>query len=249
MANWSLSDAVEALYPDAAGGSVVVAGEDSSQRPAVYSASHPSPQAATHRTVWAASMIVAPSWLIPSAFTVTAENASSPDTTASSLVSTTVNWPGAALLSTLTWVQVGAGHKISITADGADTHVLVDVVGYLAGGGSGRFCPLPTARVADVRGARARSRTRVSIRGVGGVPASGVSAVVLKLSSSAPSRVASLTAYTVGASRPSLASLFSKPGRVTENLVVVAPGRYGAAYVYNSSGTTDLTVDVVGYFT
>ncbi len=152
-------------------------------------------------------------------------------------------------MSTLTWVQVGAGHKISITADGADTHVLVDVVGYLAGGGSGRFCPLPTARVADVRGARARSRTRVSIRGVGGVPASGVSAVVLKLSSSAPSRVASLTAYTVGASRPSLASLFSKPGRVTENLVVVAPGRYGAAYVYNSSGTTDLIVDVVGYFT
>ena len=30
---------------------------------------------------------------------------------------------------------------------------------------------------------------------------------------------------------------------------MVAPGRYGAAYVYNSAGTTDLLVDVVGYFT
>lgn len=159
-------------------------------------------------------------------------------------------------LSTLTWVQVGAAHKISVTADGADTHVLVDVVGYLAGGGSGRFFPLPTARVLDTRtGAggsgpvKARSRTRVPIRGVAGVPASGVSAVVLKLSASAPSRAASLTAYTVGASRPALPSLYSVPGRVMENLVVVAPGRYGAAYVYNSAGTTDLMVDVVGYFT
>jgi hypothetical protein len=86
------------------------------------------------------------------------------------------------------------------------------------------------------------------IDGQGGVPASGVSAVVLNATITQPTADAFLTIWPTGAARPTISNLNYSPGQTVPNLVTVAVGDGGKVSAYNNTGATHVIFDVVGYY-
>ena len=91
-------------------------------------------------------------------------------------------------------------------------------------------------------------RLDLPVLGRAGVPAEGVSAVVLSLRTTCAARTVRLSV------KPSLAAGAGETLRLRAHspgqaLTVVAPGRDGQVSVTNSGGAAPVTVDVVGYFT
>jgi hypothetical protein len=87
----------------------------------------------------------------------------------------------------------------------------------------------------------------VQINGQGGVPASGVSAVVLNATATEPTVASYLTVWPSGFARPSPSNLNFIPGQTVPNLVTVAVNN-GMVSVYNNAGATHVIFDVVGYY-
>jgi len=122
--------------------------------------------------------------------------------------------------------------------------------------GGGRYIPLSPARIVDTRiglgtagmpFARGESR-ELAIAGLGGLPAEGVAAVVVNLTATGSTTTTYLTAYPAASSRPSTSSLNLSAGRSAAALVT-AGLTAGRLAVYNHSGSVDVVLDVVGYFT
>ncbi len=120
-----------------------------------------------------------------------------------------------------------------------------------------RFVPVTPARVMNTstgfgirRGAVPAHRTvTFAVAGRGGVPSTGVAAVLLDVSAVGPSRAGFVTAFPAGAIRPRAQTADFTAGRSATGLVAVPAGR-GRVAVYNGSpGTVNLTADVVGYQT
>ena len=89
----------------------------------------------------------------------------------------------------------------------------------------------------------------LGVDGHGGVPASGVSAVVLNVTVTQPKAAGFITVYPDGATRPLASNLNFVAGQTVPNLVVAPVGADGKVDLYNgSSGTTQLVADVSGYF-
>ena len=89
----------------------------------------------------------------------------------------------------------------------------------------------------------------VTVLGRGGVPASGVSAVVFNLTAVQPVTNGYLSAYPAGQPTPPTSSLNFAAGETRAHLVVVAPGSAGQVTLLNgSAGTVDLLADAVGYY-
>ncbi|MGA8726232.1 MAG: RHS repeat-associated core domain-containing protein [Acidimicrobiales bacterium] len=122
--------------------------------------------------------------------------------------------------------------------------------------GAGAFGSLSPARVLDTRhgtGAAgpvgAGRSIAVQVTGVGGVPASGVGAVVLNVTVTQPSSSGYLTVYPDGSARQTTSNLNFSPGETVPNLVVVPVGSDGKIDIYNgSSGTVQILGDVSGYY-
>ncbi|KGN39574.1 hypothetical protein [Knoellia subterranea] len=85
------------------------------------------------------------------------------------------------------------------------------------------------------------------VAGRGGVPG-GVSAVVLNLTAVGPSTNTFLTAYPSGTTRPSTSSLNVRAYTNRANLVTVPVGTDGRVRIYNSTGTTNVLADVLGFY-
>ncbi len=88
----------------------------------------------------------------------------------------------------------------------------------------------------------------LTIDGRGGVPASGVSAVVLNLTATAATTGGYLTAYPVGQPRPTASSINFGHGATVANLVTVQVGTGGKVAITNNLGSTGVIADVVGYY-
>lgn len=122
-----------------------------------------------------------------------------------------------------------------------------------AGSAQGEFVPLTPARLVDTRTAGAPLSPggvlSVPIVGKGGVPATGVTAVVANVTAVDASQAHYFTVYPGGTGRPGTSNINGGPGRAVPNLVVIGVGGNGAIEVFNSHGTTHCLVDVFGYFT
>jgi hypothetical protein len=88
----------------------------------------------------------------------------------------------------------------------------------------------------------------LSVTGVGGVPAGGVTAVVLNVTVTAPTAEGWLTAWPAGVTKPTASNLNFVPGQTVPNLVVVKVGAGGKVSFFKSSGTTHMIADVVGWY-
>jgi hypothetical protein len=161
-------------------------------------------------------------------------------------------------------VSVGAG-LLAVTLALA----VVSVAGGAATGGTqaiahiasaaGTYVPLPPSRVTDTRagsGYPNAGRTlgggamlNVQVTGVGGVPATGVSAAVLNVTAVNPTQPSFLTVFPQGGTLPVVANLNFNAGEVLANLVTVPVGSQGGVTIYNHAGTADVVVDVEGYYT
>ena len=184
---------------------------------------------------------------------VTAWPAGSPQPDASVLNLAAVN----DTVPNLVIVPLGAGQVSLYTLNA--THLLADVVGWFTddtqpSASAGLFVAVPPTRVLD---SRQRSpfgqlwpgqRNDLVVTGQGGVPASGVSAVVANLTATDTSAAGFVTAYPAVTAAPNASNLNSPAaGSTTSSLAFVAVGSTGAVSLY-SSGGTEVLADVAGYF-
>ena len=159
----------------------------------------------------------------------------------------------------LVYVKLSADGKVDLFNNSGDVDLLGDVVGWFDGDGSGdRFIGVQPSRLLDTRpestvglsGAFGAGQTRtLPVAGRGPVPSSGVTAVVLNVTSVNPTASSFVTLWPSGSSRPVTSNLNLSPGAITPNLVTVKLSSTGAVDLYNNSGATHLLADVVGYYT
>ncbi|MFJ6349458.1 hypothetical protein ACIQKB_08275 [Streptomyces sp. NPDC092046] len=120
----------------------------------------------------------------------------------------------------------------------------------------GRFVPVAPKRFLDTRYGTGAPRAKVGaggtvklkVAGVNGVPATGVTAVVMNVTAVAPTSNGFLTVYPDGRPVPSASSLNYTATRTLSNLVTVAVHN-GTVDLRNSAGSLDVVADVAGYYT
>jgi len=119
-----------------------------------------------------------------------------------------------------------------------------------------RFNPLPPARLLDTRNGTGAPAAAVAsggaidlqVTGRGGVPADGVSAVVLNTTVVDPASGGYLTVWPTGDTRPLASNLNFSGMQTVANLVVVKVGTGGKVSLYNAGGATHLVADVAGWY-
>ncbi|MFZ9628187.1 MAG: DUF1501 domain-containing protein [Ilumatobacteraceae bacterium] len=156
--------------------------------------------------------------------------------------------------TTTTLVPLSSTGKVTVHNAAGTTHVVVDVLAYVGSATNGRHFPLPSARLLDTRTDAtllfsAGTVRSVAVLGKGGVPATGVSGVLLELTVVGPSADTTVTAWAAGATRPAGATLSTGTAADATVLAMVKVGTGGAVQVHNSAGTANVVVDVVGYLT
>jgi hypothetical protein len=167
-----------------------------------------------------------------------------------------VNFDAGRAQSDQVYAPVGSDGRVALyNGSTGAIHVYVDITGYFASAASapaGSFVTTAPSRVLDTRpgdALAARTTKTVSLLGHGGVPASGVSAVVMTLTSLHSGDGGYLTAFASGTSRPATGNVYFAPGQAIGNQVVAQLGADGKVAVYNGSdGPVDLIGDVQGYF-
>jgi hypothetical protein len=149
-------------------------------------------------------------------------------------------------------VQVGGTGKVSVYNSSGTTDVLVDVSGYFTDSSATGtlFIPHVPHRIADTRGSAALGPGGTFTLAAGGhfgVP-SAATAVILNVTVTGTTRSGFLTVYPSTSPRPTASDLNWTAGLTVPNLVVATLGTTGSITFYNSSGSTDVVVDLVGYF-
>jgi hypothetical protein len=81
-----------------------------------------------------------------------------------------------------------------------------------------------------------------------GIPATGVSAVVINLTAVKTASAGFLTAFPSGTTRPGTSSINFPAGATIANMVTVPVGADGKVSVYNNGGKVHLIVDVMGWY-
>ncbi|MCU1387095.1 MAG: hypothetical protein JWL72_433 [Ilumatobacteraceae bacterium] len=150
--------------------------------------------------------------------------------------------------------KVGAGGQISVYNSSGNTHIVADVTGYFSSTG-GLFVPVTPQRVVDTRD------------GTGGVPTLGfqdskdmtvangspvptsAKAVVVNVTSTDTATTGFLTVWPTGTPQPVASTLNPRPLVAVPNLAYLKVGTDGKLSVFNSTGSTNVVVDVFGYVT
>lgn len=176
--------------------------------------------------------------------------------------SSTIDFFAGQTVANLAVVAVGRGGEISIYNALGWTQVIVDIEGWYddstPSSGAGLFNPLSPQRIADTRkdsNAPYSGQTlgpgtslTVQVSGVGGVPSSGVEAVVVNLTGLDATTADDLTVYPTGQPMPDSSNVNFFPGEVVPNQDIVELGTDGQITITNSSGSADVIVDVAGWF-
>jgi alpha-tubulin suppressor-like RCC1 family protein len=171
-----------------------------------------------------------------------------------------VNFVKSQTVPNLVIAPVSANGKVALFNGSAGTVQLIgDVSGYYLAGAptvAGAFGALAPSRLLDTRiglggpkGAVWREWTvPVRVRGRGGIPATGVSAVVLNVTVTQPTTAGFLTVYGDGY-RPEASNLNFLAGQTVPNLVIAPVAADGTISLFNgSTGGVQMIADVSGYF-
>lgn len=154
-------------------------------------------------------------------------------------------------------VPIGSDGSVDLYSSSGTVHLLADVAGFYAADNPAGFHALAPKRLLDTRIGLGAPRAAVAggraiglrVTDVGGVPATGVTAVVLNVTAVGATADGFVTAHPAGTTRPEASNLNTARGRVTPNLVVVKVGSGGVVDLYNSIGNVHLLADVAGYYT
>jgi len=167
-----------------------------------------------------------------------------------------LNWAAGATIPNQVVVKIGDAGKVSMFQSGpGSAQVIVDVAGYFLGGTPtqpGMFVALSPARVLDTRGTGAVAAggdLKLGILGKGGLPASGVAAVVVNTTVTETHAGGFLTVYPGTSALPTASNLNWAAGATIPNLVTVQVGTDGSIKFHNgSSGSTQVIADTAGYY-
>jgi hypothetical protein len=156
-------------------------------------------------------------------------------------------------------LAVSSSGTIQVRTQNA-VRLILDVQGYYTsnedGLAPGGFVPLNGKRIVDTRSGAGAPKgtlasgasTDVQVAGVAGVPKGASAAIVNLIAINTTSAVGYLTPYATGATRPST-SLNYAGGTTTSMQAQVPLSADGKITIYNRLSTTNLVVDVQGYFT
>ncbi len=209
---------------------------------------------------------------VPANATGVVMNVTATDTTASGFLTaypagsslplaSNLNWIAGQTVPNLVEVPVGAGGAVTFYNSAGSTDVVADLEGYFAppSGTAGGEVALSPARITDTRPGSgqanagstlgAGSTLNVQMTGAGGVPMAGVSAVVLNATVTNTTAASFLTLWPAGLARPTASNLNWVAGWTRPNRVIVPISTSGQISVYNQFGSTDIVLDVSGYFT
>jgi hypothetical protein len=166
-------------------------------------------------------------------------------------VAANLNFVAGQTVSNLVTAKVGAGGQVSIFNAAGSVHVIADVAGWYDATGS-KFHPLAPSRILDTRSGGgpvgAGATIDVQVAGQGGIPTTGVAAVVMNVAVTGATAPSYLTVFPAGLAMPLAANLNFLAGQTVSNLVTAKVGANGQVAIYNPAGTTDVIVDVAGWF-
>ncbi len=170
-----------------------------------------------------------------------------------------VAFPGASSLNAeagdtvpnLVTSPLGADGAVAVVNGAGRAHVVLDLVGYYAPTGGGGFHPLSPVRVTDTRTSggplTADEARAVDFGAVAGIDRAHLRAVALNVTATGSTTGGYLAVYPAGGARPLASNLNFSAHQTVPNAVVVGTGG-GRAVVYNAQGTTDVIIDVVGWY-
>jgi hypothetical protein len=177
-----------------------------------------------------------------------------------------LNWSPGQIVQNLVTVPLGASGAISVYNNQGAANLVIDLEGYVDPASTDLLSPVDPTRICDTRhvapevvanqcegaGGVAGSLAPdghivVTVAGMAGVPTTATSAV-LNVTVAGPTAVGFLTAWPDGAARPLASNLNWRPGQTVPNRVIVPLGPGGKIDIYNSQGTTDVIIDVNGFF-
>ncbi|HEY0521560.1 MAG TPA: hypothetical protein VGC84_18870 [Ilumatobacteraceae bacterium] len=172
-----------------------------------------------------------------------------------------LNYVAGQTVPNLVTVKVGANGRVNMYNSLGNTNVISDVVGYYTASTptcTGRFTAVTPSRVLDTRKGTGRQGAvgpvgpgqsiNVSVTGLAGVPAVGVTGVALNVTADSPTAEGYLTVWPTGEGQPGASSHNFVPGLTVANLVLAKVGAGGQVSIFNSAGSTQVIADVVGYF-
>jgi hypothetical protein len=144
------------------------------------------------------------------------------------------------------------GGLTSALAPAQQTAVSGETVSYSEGG----LQPLVPARVLDTRTGNGAPAAKVAAGGIvdlqatgrGGVPSTGVGAVVLNVTAVEATAQSYITVWPTGAAQPDASNLNVVAGDTIPNLVIAKVGTGGRVSLFNFAGDIHLLADVVGWF-
>ena len=170
-----------------------------------------------------------------------------------------VNFAANTTVANLVTVTLGRSGAISMFNAAGSIDVILDVSGWTSITGNdtdtaGLFRPVTPSRLLDTRtgggpGIGPRQTVGIGVLGRAGVPATGVSAVVLEVTATNASAGSYLAVSPGGSAPPSTSSVNFAAGQTVANRVIVGVGGNGQVDIYNAAGTVDIVVDIGGWFT
>jgi hypothetical protein len=175
-------------------------------------------------------------------------------------ITSNINYVANQTVPNLVTVGIGSGGQVGFFNAAGTTNLIADVEGWVSQPGptsaAGLYQPLLTSRVLDTRSGTGGyvtpfgpQQTRVVlVTGVAGVPASGVSAVVLNVVATNQTAAGYLIAWPDGSPQPLASNLNFLANQTAVNRVIVNVGSNGRIDIYNAAGSVDVIADVNGYF-
>ncbi|WP_327132398.1 hypothetical protein OG311_16345 [Streptomyces sp. NBC_01343] len=166
-----------------------------------------------------------------------------------------INFSAGQIVPNLVTVPVVNG-KVDLRNNAGSVDLIADVTGYYTDSGQGSaLTPITPSRFLDTRDGTGATKARVGpggvvtlqVAGVKGVPASGVTAIVMNVTAVNPTEAGHVTVYPNGQPVPQVSNLNFTAGQIVPNLVTV-PVVNGKVDLRNNSGSVDLIADVTGYY-
>ncbi len=192
---------------------------------------------------------------VKSSFTVTATGFPAPAFSETGALPDGVTFDGNGLLSGTPPAGTGGSYQLQITATSGAGSVQ-QAFTLIVPTQPSVYIPVGPVRVLDTRDGTGGSSGPVGaghfislqVTGMDGVPATGVTAVVLNVTATDPTATSFISVYPDGTPQPLASNLNFTAWETIPNLVSVPVGADGKVDFYNAAGSTDLVADLAGYY-
>jgi len=166
----------------------------------------------------------------------------------------TLNNPTGTVVANAAIVAPGTNGEVAVYPYGNTTDLLIDINGYFAAAGTGGLSLYPAAqcRVIDTRqnGGAFENEKTILVAGSVCAPSTMAQTYVFNATVLPNTGFSYLTLWADGQLQPNTSTLDAYDGFATSNMAIVAngPNGDGSTDAYAYGGTTQLLLDILGYF-